>query len=1022
MRRILLLAMGILLLCTHVYAQNRTISGKVTDQTGAPVPNASILIKGSSIGTTSKTDGSFSLTIPPAAQALIISAVGMTDKEVAIGSSDVLDISMQALDKNLTEVVVVGYQTQSKREVTAAIAKVAGADIENLPLQSFDRAIQGRATGVAIRSSNGIPGGAVNVRIRGTGSITAGNDPLYIVDGVQLNSNTVSFGQSFTQTNPLSYLNPNDIESIEILKDAAAAAIYGARAGNGVIIITTKKGKAGKTSVLVSSYYGITNPLKKMDVLSTQEYIQARSEAYANQNNLADINTRSNALRPSGSGVGYTAEMRVLSDMGLDTGMTKGGIAGLPTYDWQDEAFRQGQVQDIQVSLTSGGEKTSFYLSGSYNKTDAIVIPADFERATLLANIGHKFNSKLTIETQISLSSILQGGTFSQDGSFLGSPSFSSSLILPHNPIYNADGTFAGLPPGAVNGVLNQNVVGIVNFNTSTQNTKQIVGSISATYEVAKGLRYKGLFGIDYRMAQARRFTDPRTNDGFAVVGRLTEVFNWNTNYITSHTLNYMTSFNAMHNINALVGLEYRSDVNEQTSAQGIGFPTPQFRTLNSAATPEAVGGQWTASTTFSQFGKINYDYDKKYLLSFTLRRDGSSRFGANNLYGVFPSVSAGWNLTAERFMEKISFINDLKLRVSYGQTGNDQIGNFQSRSLYGSTRTYAGSAAITPTQLGNADLAWERREEWNAGLDFAFLQNRISGSFDVYKRDNNELLLDRPLYSATGFTVITQNVGAVRNTGVELGLRVRVLDGDFKWVTNFNISYNDNQVTGLYDTLKSLPSDNSISIGHPLGSFFVNPYAGVNPATGRAMWYDINGNITYSALGADRRFMGTTLPAYTGGFGNTFSYKYFELDVFFNYEYGRTVSDGQLNFLSEIGGRAFNALQEVYDRRWTKPGDITDVPRPYNGNAEVRGSGNFTGSRVLLKADYIRLKQITLSYNLPPSLTRRMGLNAAKFYVQGINLWTYDDFPGYDPEFGATSTGIIPTSKNMTVGVQVGF
>ncbi len=1021
MRRILPILCGLLLLASQVWAQTRQVTGKVADASGNPVPNASVFIKGTSSGTTTNSDGTFTITVPANARALVISSVGLERQEVNISGKNSVNISLQNSNQDLQEVVVTGYQAQRKREITTAIARVGGEEIRNLPIQSFDRAIQGRAAGVDIRSNNGIPGGAVNVRIRGVGSITAGNDPLYIVDGVQINNSTVSFGQTYTQTNPLAYLNPNDIESIEILKDAAAASIYGARAGNGVVLITTKKGKAGKTNVTVNTYYGITNPLRQLDVLSTKEYIQSRAEAYANFLELPDINTQSSALG-SVNGVVNTPKTRTLSDMGLSTLLDDKGIDTLPNTNWQDVAFREGRVKNIDVSISGGNDKTAFYLSGSYNKTDAIVAPADFERATLLANINHKFNTRASLETQVSLSNILQGGVFAQDGSFLGNPAFAAALMLPHNPIYNPDGTFFGIPPRAVNGILNQNIAAVTNFNTANQKVAQMVGSLAFNYQLTDGLKYKGTVGYDYRSARGTRYTDPRTPDGFNVNGRLAENVNWNNNFITTHTLNYVTRLREVHGFNVLAGIEYRRDVNEAISATGIGFPTYQFRTLQSAATPEGTTGAWTGSATFSQFGKVNYDYDGKYLLSLTVRRDGSSRFGINNKYGIFPAVSAGWNIGREDFMEKVGFISDLKLRASWGQTGNDQIGNFLSRGLVGSTRAYNGGAGIGPTQLSNPDLKWEVRQEFNVGLDFGFFGNRLTGSIDVYKRDNKDLLLDRPLYLTSGFGVITQNVGSVRNQGVEFAIRGRILDGAFKWTSSFNISYNDNRVTGLYDTLTSLPSDPSIKIGASLGSWFLVPYVGVNPATGRPLWRDINGNLTYFANAADRRFLGNTLNDYFGGFTNTFEYKGFELEVFFNYEYGRVVNDGQINFMSEVGGRAFNSLKDVYDRRWTTPGQITDVPRPMNGNAEVRASGNFAGSRTLLKADYIRLKQVTFGYNIPGDVLRKFKISNMKAYVQGINLWTYTDFPGYDPEFGATSVGIIPQSKNITFGLQVGF
>lgn len=1011
MRKFLCFMLGMLLMNAVALAQNnRTITGTVTDDKGAPVPNASVIVKGTTLGTTTNANGTFTLSVPSNARTLVISAVGMGEREVTLTNATNYPATLSPTAGSMDEVVVVGYQTMRKREVTTAISKVAGEEILNLPTQSFDRAIQGRAPGVDIRSSNGLPGGAVNVRIRGVGSISAGNNPLYVVDGVQLNSNVVNFGTTWTQTNPLAYLNPNDIESIEVLKDAAAASIYGAQAGNGVILITTKKGRGQRTNITVNTYYGITEPLKYLNVGTTQQYIQARSEAIGNANNLS----------PNDPAVLAS----VLSSMGLPTNLTKSQIDSLPTYDWQDAAFRRGNVKNVDVSLSSGGDKTTYYISAGFNQQDAIVIPADFQRGNFLANIGHRVNNKLLIETQLTASTIRQLGPFASEGSFLGNPAFSAALMLPHNPIYNPDGSFAGIPPSAVNGILNQNVIAVVNFNNALQRTNQFVGNLSLTYSILPNLRYRGTVGIDYRLAQSSRFSDPRTPDGFNVGGRLTEVSNWNTNYITFHTLTYNTTFADRHNVSVLGGFEYKKDQNEQIFATGIGFPTFQFRTLNSAATPESMGGQWTAYAVTSQFAKINYDFDKRFLLTASLRRDGSSRFGANTQYGIFPSVSVGWNLVAESFMKNVNFVSDAKLRASWGRVGNDQIGNFDSRGLFGATSTYNGGAGIGPTQIANPDLSWESREDINFGLDYGFLRNRITGSFDVYRRDNFNLLLNRPVAPSTGIPGggISQNLGSVRNTGYEFMIRGRILDGAFKWTSTFNISHNDNKVTKLYDTLKFLPADASIRIGESLGSWYTVPYAGVNPATGRPMWYDLNGNLVYTANVADRRIMGNTLNDYYGGFGNNFSFKNFELDVFFNYEYGRVVSDGQINFMNEIGGRAFNFLTETFENRWQKPGDITGIPRSINGNAEVRGSSSFAGSRPLLKADYIRLKQITLSYNFNSDLLRKIKVASAQFYVQGMNLWTYTEFPGYDPEFGATSTGIVPQSKNYTVGLRVGL
>jgi TonB-linked SusC/RagA family outer membrane protein len=1016
MRKLLTLLICSLLLVGNTWAQNRTITGKVLDDKKAPVSNASIIVKGTTNGTYTKEDGTFSINIQSTAKTLVISSVNFESQEVSIGKNSSFNISLYPADNKLDEVVVVGYQVQKKREVTAAISKISGDEISNMPIQSFDRAMQGRAAGVAVQSNNGIPGGPVTVRIRGIGSIQAGNEPLYIVDGVQINNSTVALnGSTGTQTNPLNFLNPNDIESIEILKDASAAAVYGARAGNGVVLITTKRGKMGKSNFTANVYWGSMSTLKLFDVLNTQEYLTQRRAALQNANPLV---------------AAATIRATALGEMNLSSGLTDDQIAALPSYDWQREAFGTGNVFNAEMSMSGGSEKTTFYLSGSYNKTQAIVKPSDFQRGTVLMSLKHNVSKKLSVETQLNVSTVRQEATFSTDGSFLGSPTFSSSLMLPNNPIYNSNGSFYGLPSASATqpfaGILNQNIIANIFLNSNWQRTNQLVGNFKINYEIAKGLRYAGTFGMDYRLGQSDRYTDPRTPDGVGVRGRSSVNSNWNTNFLTNHVLNYSTTLKDKHNLSALAGLEYRKDEAEQIGLSGTGFATPEFRTANAAATPESITGFWSGSATFSTFAKFNYNYDAKYLFSATVRRDGSSRFGENNLFATFPAFSVGWNLSKESFINKKNFFNNLVLRASWGRTGNDQIGNFDSRGLYGgASRIYNNGSAITPSQLGNPDLRWETREEVNLGLDFAFFKNRINGSIDVYDRRNKDLLLGRPIYSINGFTSVTQNLGEVQNKGIEFALNVDVVKTtNFRWQSRFNIAYVHNELKKLYDTIKILPANNSLQVGAPLGAVFTQRYAGVNPATGRPMWFDINGNITYLPVAADRVLLNgsTILPRYTGGWTNSFQYKGFELEFFFQYEYGRIFSDGQVAFLSEIGGRSFNALRTIVDNSWKKPGDMVSWARPINGNAEVRGAGRFGGDANFRKMDYIRLKQLTFSYNLPAANLKTFGLTSARFYIQGINLWTYADWDGYDPEFTGTATGTIPQSRNTTVGLQIGF
>jgi TonB-dependent starch-binding outer membrane protein SusC len=991
-----------------VLAQERTVSGRVTAaEDGTSLPGVNVLLKGTGTGTVTDVNGNYRVSVPASGGTLVFSFIGLLTQEVETGSRSTVDVIMESDVRQLSEVIVTGYGAQEKRSISGSISSVKGSVIENMPLQSFDRALQGRAAGVLVQSSTGIPGGAVNVRIRGTGSITAGNDPLYIVDGVQLNQRDDA---GFTQSNPLAFLNPNDIESIEVLKDAATAAIYGAQAANGVVIITTKKGKSGKARFNLGYFTGTSESLRQLDVLNSQEWYTIRKEAWVNSGNAVP---EANALNQMGR---LPANWQTLTPAELDA------IAdALPTYDWQKEAFQTGKVNNIELSVSGGDDKTTFYMSGSYNYTDAIIPPTNFSRGTFKSTLTHKATSRLTIENQLNLSTFYQEAPFAVSGSFLGSPAFSSSTVLPHNAIYNEDGTFNK----AIAGVLNQNVIAVVNENSGGNRTNQAVGNLSFNYKILDNLTFRSFWGLDYRLVQGENYRDPRTPDGAGVQGRGSIQSNWNTNFISTQTVNYNTSINNVHNINVLGGFEYRSEVNEGLSGSAIGFPTFQFRTIQSAATPEAITGFWTGFRRMGGFAQVNYDYNKKYNLTLTGRYDGSSRFGVENRFGFFPSVAASWIIKEEAFLQNVDFLSDLKVRASFGRTGNDAIGNFASRGLYQGAGNYAGQAGIRPTGLANTLLGWETNQTINLGLDFAILNNRFQFTIDAFERRSKDLLLDQPILWTSGYSNLTANVGELLNRGLEFEVRtVNVDAGGFKWTSDFNITFIENEVVSLYDGLEELPGDPSVRVGESLGTWYAARFAGVNPATGRPMWYDINDNLVYQHLAADRVVIGNSLPTVFGGFNNTFSYKRFELTVFFQYEYGRMVSDTQVSFLRENGTRlALNALRETAEARWQEPGDVTWIPRQINTGTEVRGSGRNSGDANLQNADYIRLKQATLAYNFNPELLRRIGVNQAKVYAMGVNLWTLTNYIGYDPEWTAgAASGIIPQSRNITFGVQLSF
>ena len=996
------------------FAQGRVITGTVTStEDGMGVPGATVLVKGTTIGTATDIDGKYSINIPAGSNVLVFTFVGLTSQEVNIGNRSTINVALESDVTALSEVIVTGYGTQPKREVTGAVSSVKGDAIQNLPLQSFDRALQGRASGVQVRSSNGLPGGAVNIRIRGVGSVNAGNEPLFIVDGVQLNNQS---NASFTQSNPLAFLNPNDIESMEILKDAASAAIYGSQAANGVVIITTKKGKQGKAKFEFNAFSGETQPMKFLDILSGPEWYGMRRDAFINS---GVANPEANALSNMGR---LPSNWTTLTRPALDAL----GLA-LPTYDWQREVMGAGRLNNYEMSVSGGDEKTTFFLSGSYNYQEASFRPVDFERGTVRIALTHQATKRLSIETNMNLSTFQQNVPFAVEGSFLGNPAFSASAVLPHNAIYNEDGTFNT----AIAGVLGQNVVLVNSYNSGLQRTNTAVGNLIMNYKIAKNLTFRSLFGLDYRLLQGDNYRDPRTPDGAGVIGRSSVQSDWRTRFITTQTLNWNKTFNGVHNVSALAGVEYLSETREGISGAGIGFPTFQFRTIQSAATPESITGFWTGYRRASAFSSVNYDYKKKYLVTVTARYDGSSRFGTENRYGLFPSVRVGWSLAEEEFLKNSSTISEMKFRASYGLTGNDQIGNFDARGLYGGGGNYSGSAGIVPSSLANLGLSWETNNTTNLGLDFGFFENRITGSVDAFDRRTKDLLLSQPILWTNGFGGISNNVGELQNRGLEFELStVNVDKGGFRWNTSFNITKIDNQILSLYSGLKFLPANPGIAVGQPVGrsgegAVFAAEYAGVNPATGRPMWYDINGNITYLPLAADRRYVGSSLGTVFGGLNNTLSYKGLEFTTFFTYEYGGIGGDGQYGFLRENGTRlTLNALSDVVDRSWKTPGQITDIPRNVttNGGNETRGAGRNSGTAALLKYDFIRLSQLTLAYSFKPSLVSRIGLTRARIYAQGVNLWTYTDYPGYDPEFTGGGTGQVPLTKSYTLGVQIGF
>ncbi|RYE27275.1 MAG: TonB-dependent receptor [Sphingobacteriaceae bacterium] len=996
-------------------AQTRKITGTVTGSDDRlPLPGVSVQVTGTRTGSQTNAQGSYTVTVPIDAKSLTFTYIGYSSKTVQLGNQTTINLTLTSDNKALSEVVVTGYGiTQKKSEIGGAISTINGSEFANQPIASLQTALQGRAAGVVVTANNGIPGGAINVRIRGVGSFSGSTQPLYVVDGVQLSGD--SFG-GFTQSNSLAGINSSDIESIEVLKDAASTSIYGSSGANGVIIITTKKGKAGKTKLNFNYYTGRSSTIKTFDVLNTQEYIQMRTEAYQNANPLVAATAIRNA---------------VLGEIGQPTTLNNEQVAALPTYDWQKQAFHTGLVSDYELSANGGSDKTTFYVSGAYNIQSAVITKSDFRRGTFKVNLDHKVNDKLSFNGNINLSTFTQKAPFAISGSFLGSPAFSSSLILPSNPIYNADGTYYGLQGSGQTfyGILNNNIVATNEYNKSNQATNQLIGSFSANYNILPALQFRSFYSMDYRTIDGQNYSDPRTNDAYSIKGSKNAFNDNRANILTDQILSYNKTFNEDHKVSALVAFEYRQQQSHQIGAYATGLP-PGYTNLSAAAVPTTTYESYTGFKTLSYFTKEQYTYKNKYSLGASIRYQGSSRFGSNNQFGWFPGLSLAWTFSQENFLKDVSWIEDLKFRASTGSAGNDNpIGNFDARSLFSAGYIYAGSPGEAPVSLANPNLKWEKSTDYNLGIDYSLFKNRISGSFGVYLKRSTNLLLAQPVISTSGYGSVTTNVGAMDNKGIEAEITTVNFQtkGGFRWSSDFNFSVNQNTVKKLYNDLQILPSNLSVRVGWDYGSIYTYKYAGVNPATGRSMWYDGNGNTTYAVnASTDRYNIGTTLPKFTGGFTNTFSYKGFDLNVLLQYQYGQKAYDSQIAFLYEDGRRSFNTLQSVYDSRWTTPGQLTDISRPYNGGSEAQSSAATTASSFLyFKTDYIRMKEAQVGYTVPAKLLSRIKINSLRVYAQATNLFTITKFPGYDPEYYDTTNnnaGAIPTSKNVTFGVQLGL
>lgn len=1027
---------GYFLLCIFLFcslwslAQSQVVKGKIVSEDGRPLDGATITLKGTKTATVANSDGAFVINVPASGKTLVISSVGFVSVEQAITGSE-LDIVLKKDDRRLSEVVVVGYGQSQKRNVSGSISRIAAREVENQPVQSFESALQGKAPGVVIENSSGKVGQGIKVRIRGTSSLSASSQPLYVLDGIPLTTASQSDINN-EPTNPLADLNPNDIESIDVLKDASASAIYGARATNGVVIITTKKGsRNNKTIVELNTTKSFSKPTRKRGFLNAREYVELMTEALTNDAKFDFAN-----------GIGvfkgspYVTEQEALDDY-INYIETRFDRLALGT-DWrnaevdvnyEDQQFRNtAAASQVDLSVRGGNEKTRFFASGFYNDQEAIVIVNRFRRYGGRFNLDHSLNEKVSVGFNLSmtrsqLDRISNDNAFSTPGQLVAQAPI-SPLIDPSTGDFNDRTLYS-------NGLLD------AKYNTDKQVTYRNVGNLFANIAFTKQLSFRSEFGADILNMTEEAFADKRTQDGQGIgIGQY--FTSQNVTFNTNNYFNYTPVISDNVKLTALLGMSYLQNDFRQSNQQAEAYPSAAVKNL-AGATDVTFGNSLNARYNFlSYFARTNVTLNDKYLLGASLRIDGSSRFGPDNRYGNFPAVSAGWILSEENFLKNSKSLNYLKLRGSWGLTGNAEIGESQYLNLY-NISNYPALPGFVPYQIGDPTLGWEKTTQVDIGLDFGFLNNRITGEIDWYNKQTKDLLLAVNVPATNGYfdninflNTIFRNLGSMENKGFEILLNSRNIDGkDFKWNTSFNIGFNKNKVKNIQGQVIEGSSYQRAVEGEPIGVFFMPKFLGVDPDNGDALFLGEDDKPTNDYDAAKRVIVGDPNPDFTGGFSNNFSYKGFDLNIFFSFVSGNEIYNNGGRFMTAgFGGGRDNQTRDILDR-WQKPGDITNVPKL----GLVFPSGERTSSRWIYDGSYIRLRQLSLGYNIPSAATKSLKISSARFFVAGTNLWTKTDYAG-DPEvntLGTQVTGVpnisagvdfytIPQPKTITVGLNVKF
>jgi len=960
------------------YASQVTdVRGKITDKQGNPLADVTVSEKGTTRQTISDQNGNYRLSTSKENGTLVFSLIGFAVKELNFTKPDTYNLILENETENLQEVVVVGYGTQKKSQVTGAISSISADDIESVPVISADQALQGRAAGVDVIASGNGPGAGATIRIRGNNSIKASNDPLFVVDGIPISGG-------------LSDINPNIIASMEVLKDASATAIYGARGSNGVVLVTTKRGHDGKSQVTYDSYFGLSTILNKVDVLDAEGWVNYKKTAF-NTENLE------NAMDP--------IEIRNYNEG--------------RQIDWQDLVLRDGRQQSHSVGVLGGNDKTKFSVNGNFLEQQGIIKNSNFLRGSLQVNLDHQLTDRVKIGTSTMLSTSKEN--IVNMGQVLGQ----SMRISPLGDLYNEDGSYRLFPTSEA--LLANPLLDLENDINQRTRTR-IFSSIFAEYEFIKGLKYRLNFGPDISFVNEGRFIGSNTSTLQGGSNRASNGKSDTKAYTLENIIQYNRTFNEIHNIEATLLHSIQEQTYEANSLEVQGLPSEQMLWHDlSAGEARSYDSDQQHWSILSYMARINYSLRDKYLLTLTARRDGSSRFGEDKKYGFFPSVAAAWRIKQEPFMDGATAITDLKLRASYGEIGNTALNPYQSMgSLIKRSYMYGSEIALgfEPNTLPNAFLMWETSNQTNIGLDFSLWNSRLSGSLEYYNIKTTDLLLERALAPHTGYNGTITNIGATNNRGFELNLSSINLNlkSGFKWTTNLNVSINKNEILDLYGDKKD-DVGNSWFIGQPISVYYDLVFDGIwqeEEAEQAAVYGRTPGQIKVKDLtndnqitADDRKILGSPFPKWSGGITNNFSYKGFDLSVFINVRQDFMVNSA-IYALDNLEGRY---SLPTFVNYWTPQNRSNDFPKPVTAGANNPNLGVIR----YRDASFVRIRNINLGYNFKENTLENLGLGSLRLYLSAQNPFTFTKFKGWDPEAGA-SLDSYPSAKIFLLGLNARF